>query len=404
MAIASGVFKQLAYKVETVWGTAPAAAGAQSMRRTTSSLDLTKETYQSSEIRTDLQLNDFRHGVRSVSGKITSDLSPGTHADFMAAILKKDFAAVTALTGLSITIAGAGPTYTVTRATGSFLTDGVKAGDVIRLTAGTFNAANLNKNFMVASLTAMVATVVVLNGSALVAEGPIASATVSVTGKKTFIPTTGHTDKSFSIEHWFSDIAQSEVFTGCKPSACNISLPPTGIATVDWDFMGQNVTTSASQYFTSPTAPTTSGSLAAVNGVVRIGSQIVATLTGLTLTINSAFTGEAVVGSNVKPVMAPGRVLVTGQATCYFEDATFRDVFLNETETSIMCAFTADNSANSDFISFSLPRVKFGGSAKDDGEKGIIQTIPFQALYNSAGGTGVATEKTTLVVQDSAAA
>lgn len=401
MPIASGVFKQLAYKAETTWGTIPSASSAQALRRTTSSLDLTKETYQSNEIRTDLQLADFRHGVRSVTGRISGDLSAGTHKDFMAAILKRDFAAVTAIAGASITIAGSGPTYTVTRAAGSYLTDGVKIGDVIRLTAGSFNASNLNKNLLVVTLTATVATVIVLNGSALVAEGPIASATVTVVGKKTFVPTTGHTDKSFAIEHWFADVAQSEVFSGCKPSACAIALPPTGIATVDWDFMGKDVTTATSQYFTSPTAATTTGSLAAVNGVVRVGSSTVATITGLTLNIAANFTGEAVVGSNVKPLMSPGRVLVTGQATCYFEDAVFRDVFLNETETSILAAFTADNSAAADFVAFALPRVKFGGAAKDDGEKGIVQTIPFQALLNTAGGTGTSTERTTLSVQDS---
>lgn len=403
MPIASGVFKQLAYKAETTWGTVPSSSGAQALRRTTSSLDLTKETYQSNEIRPDLQLSDFRHGVRSVTGRISGDLSSGTHSDFIAAILKRDFASVSAITGASITVAGAGPTYTVTRAAGSFLTDGVKIGDVIRLTAGSFAAGNLNKNLFVVALTATVATVIVLNGSALVAEGPIASATVSVVGKKTYVPTSGHTDKSFSIEHWFSDIAQSEVFSGCKPSACAIALPPTGIATVDWDFMGKDVTTATSQYFTSPTAATSTGSLAAVNGVVRVGSTTVATITGLTLNIAANFTGEAVVGSNTKPLMSPGRVLVTGQATCYFEDATFRDAFLNETETSILAAFTSDNTAAADFVSFAIPRVKFGGSAKDDGEKGIVQTIPFQALLNTAGGAGTSTERTTLSVQDSAA-
>lgn len=403
MPIASGVFKQLAYKAETTWGTVPGASGAQALRRTTSSLDLAKETYQSNEIRTDLQLADFRHGVRSVTGKISGDLSAGTHKDFMAAILKRDFAAVTAIAGASITIAGAGPTYTVTRAAGSFLTDGVKIGDVIRLSVGTFNASNVAKNLFIVTLTATVATVIVLNGSALVAEGPIASATVTVVGKKTYVPTSGHTDKSFAIEHWFSDVAQSEVFSGCKASACAIALPPTGIATVDWDFMGKDVTTSTAQYFTSPTAVTTTGSLAAVNGVVRVGSTTVATITGLTLNIAANFTGEAVVGANIKPLMSPGRVLVTGQATCYFEDATFRDAFLNETETSILAAFTADNGAAADFVSFAIPRVKFGGAAKDDGEKGIVQTIPFQALLNTAGGTGTSTERTTLSVQDSQA-
>jgi hypothetical protein len=48
-----------------------------------------------------------------------------------------------------------------------------------------------------------------------------------------------------------------------------------------------------------------------------------------------------------------------------------------------------------------MPRIKLGGSSKSDGEQGIVQTLPFTALLNSAGGTALATEKTTLVMQDS---
>jgi hypothetical protein len=90
--------------------------------------------------------------------------------------VRRAFAAVAAITGLSITIAGSGPTYTVTRAAGSWLTDGVKVGQVGRLTAGSFNAANLNKNLVIC-VTATVLTVMPVNGVALVAEGPIAAAT-----------------------------------------------------------------------------------------------------------------------------------------------------------------------------------------------------------------------------------
>jgi hypothetical protein len=50
-----------------------------------------------------------------------------------------------------------------------------------------------------------------------------------------------------------------------------------------------------------------------------------------------------------------------------------------------------------------MPRVKLGGSAKDDGEKGLVQTIPYQALFNGSGGTGTTSEQTTLVIQDSLA-
>jgi len=202
MPYAVGSLKQVAIKAETTYGTIPAASGAQLLRRVTSTVDLTKETYASNELRTDFQIADFRHGVRSVAGSLNGELSPGTYKDFFSYALKRDFAAVTATTGASITIAGSGPTYTVTRAAGSWLTDGYKNGMVIRLSVGTFNAANINKNLLIVDITSATAlTVIPLNGVAMVAEGPIASATITATGKSTFVPTTGHTDKSFTLEH-----------------------------------------------------------------------------------------------------------------------------------------------------------------------------------------------------------
>lgn len=404
MAYAVGSFKQVAIKAETAYGTIPAASGAQLLRRVTSTVDLSKETYASNELRTDFQIADFRHGVRSVAGSLNGELSPGTYKDFFSYALKRDFAAVTATTSASLTIAGTGPTYTVTRAAGSWLTDGYKNGMVVRLTVGTLNAANLNKNLLIVDITSATAmTVIPLNGVAMVAEGPIASCTITATGKSTFVPTTGHTDKSFTLEHWFADVAQSERFLGCKISKVGLQLPPSGIATAAFEIMGQNVATGTAQYFTSPTAVTTSAPLAAVNGVLRVGGVTLASVTGLTIDIAPAYSGEAVVGSNSKPALFAGMVNVTGQMTVFFEDAVLRDVFFNETEIELIAAFTTDNTATADFITLAIPRIKLGGASKDDVMAGIKATIPFQALLNTAGGTGVKTERTTLLIQDSLA-
>jgi len=403
MAIASGIAKQVRYKAESVYNTAPGASGAQSLRRVESSINVEKDTYASAELRTDYQISDFRHGTRRTAGSIKGELSPLTYADFMAAALRKDFAAGVSAATLSLTIAGSGP-YTVTRATGSWLTDGFKAGDVVRITAGSVNASNLNKNLYVVSLTATVLTVVVPNASAMVAEGPIASCTCSVTGKKTYTPTTGHTDKSFAIEHWFSDIAQSELYLGCKASALDIQLPPTGLATIGVDVMGSgSVTTGTSAYYTSPTSPTTTGIAAAVNGLLYIGATAVATCTGLSLRVDGGYSGDPVVGSNFMPGIFPGRVNVTGQFTAYFENATFRDAFLNETELALSALLTSDNAAAANFLAFNLPRIKLGSASRSDGEKGLILTANFQALYNGSGGSGISSEATTLSIQDSAA-
>lgn len=403
MTIAVGVAKQLRFKKETTWGTLAGTSGGQLLRRVTSDVDLGKETYQSNEIRADRQIADFRHGKRMVSGTIKGELSPGTYAAMIQSALRRDFAAVSALTTLSLTMAGSGPTYTVTRGSGDFLAGGIKIGMVVRITAGGVNAANLNKNLFVVGVTATVLTVIPGGDGAMVAEGPIASCTITPTGKVTYVPTTGHTNDSYTIEHWFSDIAQSEQFTGCRIASIDLGLPPSGMATIDIAVMGKDMVTGTAAYFSSPSASTSSGILAAVNGVLYVNGVQVAVVTGLTLKIDGGMTSGAVVGANTTPDVFPGRVNVNGQLSAYFENAAMRDLFLNETTFAISAVFYTGTAAAAEFIALSLPACKAGGATKSDGEQGLSMTMPFQALFNSAGGSGIATEQTTLQVQDSLA-
>lgn len=401
MAIATGVAKQLVYKVQSALGTKATAASAQLLRRVTSGLELTKNTFQSNEIRTDYQISDMRHGSRSVTGPIDGELSPGTYEDFMASMVRRDFAAVSAITGASVTITGSAAPYTVARAAGSYLTDGIKVGDVVRLSVGSLDAANINKNLHVASVTATEIDVYPLNGSDMTAEGPIASTTITVIGQKTFVPETGHTNNYYTIEHWYSDISQSESFVDCKVNTAAVNIPPSGMATINFGFLGRNMDIASSQYFTTPTAATTTGVTAGANGILMVDGVKVGNVTGISFDVNGNMSTEEVVGSNVTPDVFAGSVGVTGQLTILFEDATYTNIFANETEASVSIALTTDNTATADFIAFTLPRIKAGGNSKDDGQKGIVQTVPFTALLDGTGGAGTDSEKSTLVIQDS---
>ena len=220
MTIASGVEKELRYKAMSAYHTAPGATGAQLLRRVASNLSLGKATFGSNEKVRHQQRVDMRHGMRSVGGTISGLLSPGTYEDFIAAALRKVFVATSDMTSLAITITGSSAPYTVTRGSGSWLTDGVKVGDVVRLTAGSFTAGNLNNNLVVTNVTATDLTVYPLNGSSLTAEGPISSATLAVPGKRCWTPLTGHTDTSFGIEHYYSDITGASCSSTARSAAC----------------------------------------------------------------------------------------------------------------------------------------------------------------------------------------
>jgi len=402
-SIATGVNKQLRYKAESVWGVAPGATGAQLLRRVSSTPNLKKQTFESAELASHKQRADFRHGPRSVDGTINGELSSGTWKDFFAAAVRRAFTAVTAITGASITISGSGPTWTVARAAGSWLTDGIKYGQAGRLTAGGFNAANLNKNLVVLAATASNLTVMPLNGVALVAEGPIASSTWTIPGKVSYAPSTGHTDVSFAIEDYHADLTLSELFLGCKINQMDVTLPAVGIATIALQMMGKDLTTAGAEYFTTPTAETTTGVFAAANGVLVAQGGAIAVVTGMNFSLKGNMTAEPTVGSNVYPDIAEGRILLDGQLTALFESATMRDYFLNETEVSLVTALSASASAAADFISFTFPRIKFGAADKDDGDKSIIRSMPFTALYYSAGGAGVSQEQTSFYAHDSQA-
>lgn len=403
MTIASGIAKSIAIKKESTWGAPAATTGtgsAKYLRRTSSTLDLNKANYESNEIRTDYQVADSRDGVRSIGGAIDGELSPGSYQELIAAALRKLFVVGGSTTGASITVASSGSFYTITRAAGSYISDGHRVGDVVRLTAGAFVAGNLNKNMQIITLTATVATVLVLNGLTLTAEGPIATASLTCPGKKSYVPATAHTDDSFLVEHWHSDIAQSERFTGVKVNSMEVALPPTGMATIKFGCMGRDLEVGTAQFFVAPTALSSSGVIAAVNGAICIAGVPVALLTGLSFSLDAGMTAEPVVGSNVYPDINEGRVRFSGQMTAFFENATLRDAFKDETEVSIIAAFCTASTAAAEFVTFHLPRVKLRGAGKSDGERGLIQTTPFTGLLGTGANNA---DATTVVIQDSLA-
>ena len=403
MAIAQGVKKVLAYKKQTGLGVPASGSGGQELRRVTSTINLTKETYQSSEIRSDQQMADFRHGSRQTSGTISGELSAGTYKDFLQSVLRRDFAVITSLTAAAVTIVAS--TGVITFQTGNPLTGGFKIGNVVRITVGSVAAANLNKNLLVTGVTATTLTVKTLNGSALADNATsITGVTVAVTGKATYVPETSQTQDYYTVEHWFSDVAQSEVYTDIMPTNAQVKIPANGMATIDFPLIGLNVSSGTSQVLTTPTAITTGGVTAGVNGLLLVAGTPVAIVTSIDFDINGSIAvADAVVGSTARPDVFQGTVMASGTFSAYFTDATFRDYFINETEVSIVVALTTDNTATADFVVFTMSRVKLGGADVSDGQNGLTRAFPFTALKNTSGGAALANLATTVMVQDSLA-
>ncbi len=405
MAIATGLYKKVKYKVESTWGTAATSASSTDLPRIQSSLSFRKATYESQNIRSDQQVQDYRHGVQSVQGNISGELAPKTWSQFFAAILRGSWTAGTSKGNAEFTsITSNSGTSAFIVAASTWVAQGFKVGDIIRFT-NLATAANNSKNFRITALSGTTATVYPAPTTDAVADTSFA---VQLVGKKVFTPTTGHTDQSFTFEHFHDDIDQSELFVGCKMAQMGINIPATGIAGVQLGVMGKKLDTTTNspntaEYFTSPTADGNYGALTAVNGAVTINGTRYTSVTGANFSIDAGMSMGVTVGTDSVAAIFPGILRVSGQFSAYFESATLRDLFSNETVVDLDFMLTTGTTDATDFVSFYLPRVKLGGNDKDDGVAGIVQSIPFMALIDTTGGSGTDTDATTLVVQDSQA-
>jgi hypothetical protein len=414
MPIAEGVATRVAYKfyssgdiastTEPNTATDPGASSAVVMRRVGSTLDLTKQTYESAEIRVDRQVQDFRHGMRSVGGALSGEISPGTWFPFIEAACRGSGVAPLALSNTELTSAAADNALsTITFAGGDPVALGLGVGDVIRLTNMTA-AGNNSTNFTILSFGGT------SNRTLTVTPAPTTQAAdttfnLSRPGRTIIVPQTGHVRRKLAVEHYAEDLDIARLFTECRVSGFRMGLPATGMATIECPIVGRNMQVlsgASAPYFTSPTAANTQGITAAVNGVLRVSGVVVGVVTGIEIAAEMAASMPAVVGQNITPDILLGRFRVTGQVTALFEDATLLNAFLNETDVDILARLDATSAAATNALTIHLPRVKFGGgSIPATGEGEQIVTLPFQALLPTSPAAGVA--NSTIRIHDTAA-
>lgn len=87
MPQASGSRHSMGYVLETVYGTTPATPAFKALRHNSTTLNLSKNTFQSGELRADRQIADFRMGTRSIAGNFVGELSKDSYDDWLEAAL-----------------------------------------------------------------------------------------------------------------------------------------------------------------------------------------------------------------------------------------------------------------------------------------------------------------------------
>ena len=417
MPLAEGVSASIRYKAyatgvitsnaQPVSATDPAASGGQILRRVSSSLKLTKDSYQSNEVNTNRQIQDFRHGIKRVTGSISGEFSPRTYFDFLEAACRGTKSAPVSLSQTQLTsVAADNPTSKFTFAGGDPVALGMRVGDILRFTLMS-DSDNNAKNFLITGFGGASNREVTVYPApdTQTADATFTVTTNGTTGQAVFVPSSAFVSRKFGVEIHSADIDVSRFYTECRVAGFTLQLPATGLSTIEVPMMGRDMETlsaGSAPFFTAPAAATTTGIFAAVNGLLRVGGVTVGVVTGLNVQMDLSPSSDAVVGQNFVPEIFLGRANVTGQVTALFEDLTMLNYFRNETEISILAYLTTTNALGAPACSIYLPRVKLSDAdVANEGEQGQVITMPFQALRGD--GSVLGDEATTIRFVDSEA-
>ena len=405
--VSQRISKKTVMRRQTGLGVVGAAQG-QIMRRTSSVFKASRAMFTSKEIVSHHQSTGASYGLRSTDGTLAGELSAKTYQMQIEAMLEKIFTTAATLTASDIAAVG-GATPEFTSGAGAFLTSGFKIGMVVK--AANFGGGSTNsngRNFWITALTGGSMVGVFLdNGAIQVADAAGEAVTLSEVGKRCLVPMTGHVKQYLQVEEWYGDTLLSDLFDDVIVASLDFDLPASGNAAFNSSYVGlARALAITTPVITAPTAETTTGIMSAING--RLFVQGVTTpITGLKISIkNSAANTGAEVGSNSPGDVTQDVIEVSGQFTAMLRDSTISALYEAETPVSIASVLVADESNPlSDFMAFTIGRVKITGDAPDD-NTAIMRTYPFTAEINPLGtlvGPSLAWDETIITIQDSAA-
>jgi hypothetical protein len=290
-------------------------------------------------------------------------------------------------------------TSTIVASAGSWITAGVKVGDVVRLTNHS-TAANNNKNLRVLAVTA--STITVPTGDLVADAGADAAFTLTVAKRLV----QGTTNRSFTFEEGFLDIDKSQLFTGCRITGMTLRFMPDATVMVRFNVVGQDMQLlegGAAPFFADGSEViTTSLALSVVDAKVRVNGADIVDFTSFEITFDLGGATIAVGGANTSPDVFINPAKVSANISFLREDFDNITAFVNETVFQIGIVCVENDSEPKDFINFFLGNCKFGASQKGLGvDNGLIETLPVTVGKDET--TGGAYSQTMMQISTSAA-
>lgn len=404
----------VAFKVQSGLGTQATGSGGTVLRVTGGTGgQLSRAQTESNEIRSDGMRQKGRLGTQKTVGAWTAEASLGSIESICEAIVRDTLSAADLTITEATTLGGSAAatsitttTSTIVAAAGSWILQGLRVYDVIRLTNHA-SAGNNSRNLRITALSALTITVaetLTLNAT------PDTAFTVTRSGKKLYQSGT-LVKRYFTVDEYDTDIDLSEVMTDFVWSAAKFTMQPNGLLTFDPSGMGTGQfaaqTTGTSPLLTSPTA-TTSNPMSVVDATIRLGGVDMVALTGLDITIDNQAMAPDVFGSgSIKyaPDVFSGQMAIGINFTALRTDLLAISDLLAETSYSLHVLAVENEAEPKDFISIVVPNFTLGSVQKSalnkaGGPRTITVAVP-PALVGKDN-SGAAFDATMIKIQSTA--
>lgn len=375
---------------EVSYGVTPGAGNFQTSRYISESLSGSPQTVESKQIRTDrMSSGQITTGLQ-VQGGLNFELAKeSVLEDFMASAMSNDWN-VLALVNVDLSY-NAG-TKLLTRAAGSWITDGIVKGDVITL-AGFVNTVN-NTQFMVAEVQS--ATVI-----RLVVKGGITFVTEAGTGtsfKRSDKLTIGLQKKSFSIQKEFLDLTtKAIIYRGMLAATMDLNVTFGELINGSFGFNGNNhfVADAANEFITdgrTVDAPATTDSLNGsidmpflANDAIGVFDDASLDLRSVAIALDNNLTPQNVIGDVAPKDYSQGTARINIDLSAYLTNAAWALLGKRLTQEAFSLGFMVQNLDG--YYGFFMPaiQVSFDDPASAGQDQDIILTMSGQAKVGDLG-------------------
>ncbi|WP_274584093.1 phage tail tube protein [Neisseria leonii] len=365
--VASSSYAQLAYIPETVSGVTPDTGKGINLRMTGESLEQTISKETSKEINSSRQTAGMFLTDAQVAGGINFELSSGEYDVLLEACLMdtwSTFGTDGVLDAGSATFSSTGKTVTLTNAA-----EGLAAGMWFSVQGDDLAPENRGP-WLVREIDGGKTTITV--------AGDVKDQTVTSAKVRAGRLTNGVTERSFSVEKYFSDAGEYFVYRGMQVSKVSLAFESKAAVTGSFDFIGRTSENGKTKFLGDKTDYTESKSGPIIDAVLGMKDVLVdgvdmrETMTAgvqkISVDFDNNMKGADAIGVLGNVDVLAGTISVGGSITMYFQSgAIYNDVIRQRRFNLSWAVFDG----NGNGYAFTLPSVeldspKVNASQKDE--------------------------------------